>query len=145
MLHVKEIGISSARLGLKLSHYYDVAQKTCSKFCSPKQSHDAIPHNIDPVPSQTQNSQSWASGTTYERKGSRDCSKGQIKHTCNTSRLLAFMLSLQTIQRSFEAAFRTQCFTRLEHGELTLLCERFNLCKVVHVQNSSFGSRRRQL
>ena len=60
MLHVKEIGISSARLGLKLactftffflaggglSRYYDVAQKTCSKFCSPKQSHDAIPHNI---------------------------------------------------------------------------------------------------
>ena len=95
MLHVKEIGISSARLGLKLactftffflavgggglSRYHDVAQTTCSKFCFPKQSHDAIPHNIDPVPSQTQNSQSWASGTTYERKGSRDCSKGRIK------------------------------------------------------------------
>ena len=82
MLHVKEIGISSAHLGLKLactftffflaggggwgggggeglSRYYDVAQKSCSKFCSPKQSHDAIPHNIDSVPSQTQNSQSW--------------------------------------------------------------------------------------
>ena len=65
--------------GEGLSRYHDVAQTTCSKFCFPKQSHDAIPHNIDPVPSQTQNSQSWASGTTYERKGSRDCSKGQIK------------------------------------------------------------------